>query len=108
MGIVVDVYRNSAMPNDYTLGGVSSRFNRLCVVNADGPFKASEDCPAVMLELGALNSVRLVSVADKERGVWTMFGGNYATTCDSRFSEAVEALLGHRFYGAVAIHDRVE
>jgi hypothetical protein len=37
-----------------------------------------------------------------------MFGGNYAAASDSRFSELCEKLLGTSFYGAVAIHDRVE
>jgi len=37
-----------------------------------------------------------------------MFGGNYASTSDSRFGEAVEKIIGTRFYGAVAVHDRVE
>jgi hypothetical protein len=37
-----------------------------------------------------------------------MDGGNFAATSDSRFNEACRKLLGHDFYGAVAIHDRVE
>ena len=37
-----------------------------------------------------------------------MMGGNYAATSDSRFSDKVEQMLGHHFYGAVPIHDRVE
>jgi len=36
------------------------------------------------------------------------FGGNFAASSDSRFSQACRELLGHHFYGAVAIHDRVE
>lgn len=39
---------------------------------------------------------------------WLMFGGNFAYTSDSRFSEAVEALTGHHLIGAVPIHDRYE
>lgn len=39
---------------------------------------------------------------------WTMHGGNYAAG-DSRFSELAGTLTGRGpFYGAVAIHDRVE
>jgi hypothetical protein len=37
-----------------------------------------------------------------------MMGGNYAATSDSRFSDKIEEMLGHGFYGAVPIHDRVE
>ena len=35
------------------------------------------------------------------RGHWTMFGGNFAYSCDSRFAE----LFGH---SPIAIHDRIE
>lgn len=38
----------------------------------------------------------------------TMFGGNYAATSDARFGELIAELLGHPFYGAVAVHDRIE
>ena len=36
-----------------------------------------------------------------------MAGGNFAVG-DGAFNEAVEKLLGTKFYGAVAIHDRFE
>ena len=36
-----------------------------------------------------------------------MAGGNYAVG-DVVFNDAVEKLLGTKFYGAVAIHDRYE
>lgn len=36
----------------------------------------------------------------------TLIGGNYATTGDRRFHDLATELLGHRFYGALAIHDR--
>ncbi|QSE87923.1 hypothetical protein JWS13_04225 (plasmid) [Rhodococcus pseudokoreensis] len=38
---------------------------------------------------------------------WTMAGGNYATTSDSRLSELLEDALGHT-YGPLSVHDRVE
>ena len=38
---------------------------------------------------------------------WTMAGGNYATTSDSRLSELLEDVLGHT-YGPLSVHDRVE
>ena len=37
-----------------------------------------------------------------------VFDGNYAATCDSRFNKAIEEMLGHRFYGAIPIHDRFD
>ena len=39
---------------------------------------------------------------------WTMMGGNYAATSDSRFHEAVRRITGGGSYGAVPIHDRIE
>ena len=41
-------------------------------------------------------------------GGGSMMGGNYAATSDSRFSDKIEQMLGHHFYGAIPIHDRVE
>lgn len=54
----------------------------------------------------------LVPVYDFDGTTWspvpgTMAGGNYATG-DSRFNDLVSQLTGHDFYGAVAIHDRIE
>lgn len=54
----------------------------------------------------------LVPVYDFDGQTWTpvpgtMAGGNYATG-DSRFNDLVSQLTGHDFYGAVAIHDRLE
>jgi len=37
-----------------------------------------------------------------------MFGGNYAATSDSRFSQLCDQLIDGHFYGAVAVFDRVE
>lgn len=106
MGLRISVFRDTASQYDCTLNGVSSRYTQLTVVNVDGPAEPSDDAPAVRLERGPMGSVRLVP--EEAGDSWTMFGGNYGSTCDSRFSRAIESLLGHRFYGAVAIHDRVE
>jgi hypothetical protein len=109
MGLNVSVYRDTSHNVDCTLNGVTSRFSRLNVVNVDGPFEPREDCPAVMLVKGNLpGTVKIVPVAELDKGSWTMFGGNYAATSDSRFNEAIEKITGARFYGAVPVHDRVE
>jgi hypothetical protein len=108
MGIIVSVYRNAEMSGDCTNGGPSSKVTRFCVTNVSGPFDPSADAPAAILEKGPLESVRLVPQSIKDSGRWYMFGGNCALTSDSRFSDTIEKLLGHRFYGAVKIHDRVE
>lgn len=121
MGMIVSVLR--AGNYDCTNRGVSSQYDQLCVMNVEGPFEPRHPDTGkitaypVILEKGPMNTVRLVPVNeqalfehdDLERtGQWTMMGGNYAATSDSRFAKAIEAILGHSFYGAVAIHDRVE
>lgn len=119
MGLIADVYRSverrnadgSVVQRDCTNGGWSARFHRVCVVNAEGPFAPSDDCPAVLLvKHRTLDAVHAVSVADQNSGVWTMAGGNFLHTSDSRLGELIAKLLGpeHRFHGPVSIHDRVE
>ena len=111
MGMIISVFKDSSSNYDCTNGGVSSMFNRLCVVNVDGPFEPDENTPAVKLvkkNTGFSTIVKLVPVDELEKGSWTMFGGNYGSTSDSRFSRAIEKMLGTSFYGAVPIHDRVE
>jgi hypothetical protein len=61
-----------------------------------------------MLVKNAGGTVVIKGVADITSGAWTMMGGNFAHTSDSRFGEAIEKIVGYRMYGAVAIHDRIE
>lgn len=118
MGLIVQVYRG-ARGNDCTMGGISSQAPELCLVNVDGPFEPRVSVPAAMLVAGNLpGTLRIVPAVKVEikSGEHPEYatpgrpamGGNYAATSDSRFSEACEKLLGHPFYGAVAIHDRYE
>lgn len=114
MGLHVYVHRDSL--GDCTNGGVSSRHGILCVVNVDGPFEPGGEngYPPVLLEHHVQDCLRIVPAYRHSTGRWLrapghfMMGGNFAATSDSRFSEKCEQLLGHRFYGAVAIHDRQE
>jgi hypothetical protein len=116
MGIHVSVYRQVPYGNDFldnmdtTAGGESSKYKGFCVTNAEGPFDPCDEYPAaelVMAEpIGGRKILRLIP--ESAKGKWTMFGGNYAGTSDSRFSRLCDQLLGGTFYGAVAIHDRVE
>jgi hypothetical protein len=117
MGLNVDVFRNSSH-YDCTNGGMTSRFNRVCLVNVDGPFEPTLDIPAAVLVKGNLpNTAKVVpEEALNNNGDWTifgapkiyMFGGNFVATRDSRFNRAVEEITGYRFYGAIPVHDRVE
>jgi hypothetical protein len=81
-------------------------------MNVNGPFSGIS-APRVILEMHANGCLRIVPAKTNDKGEWvaqsgTMFGGNFLSSSDSRFVEACENLLGHTFYGAVAIHDRVE
>ncbi len=75
MGLMLSVYRD-ASGSDCTNGGVSSQFDRACVVNVDGPFNPSIDCPAVALRVGpGKNNPILLPVAGAARGfAGPMFG----------------------------------
>lgn len=111
MGLIVSVYRN-ARGGDCTNGGVSSQFAELTVVNVSGPFEPADHRPAALLETGPGGDLRLFSAAQSADGTWLrtvvpgscgpMFGGNYAATSDSRWSQATGG------YGAIPIQDRWE
>lgn len=116
MGLLVSVYRDSL--GDCTNGGISANVDKFCLVNVDGPFEPSKECPAVLLvknNVGTTKSVKAVPAVQDESGEWvvrggSMFGGNFAATSDSRFGQAIAKLIGDefRFWPAVAIHDRFE
>jgi hypothetical protein len=118
MGIIVDVYRSFRENDDFlevtdcTNGGVTNcetGVHKLTLVNVDGPFDPTPTRPAAWLVPGNVGgSAKIVPHDEYTNKTWTMFGGNYAGTSDSRFTEAVEKITGATFYGAVPIHDRVE
>jgi hypothetical protein len=109
MGLIVKVYRSK---HDATNGGLSSKYDDICIVNIDGPFKPSEDAAAFVLLEGPLGDPTLYPVLEVGDGAYQqakpqgfvgpMFGGNYAASSDGRFRDAVG------FYGAVPIHDRFD
>lgn len=127
----VTVLRN-ALFADCTNGGVTSTHDTVTLVghmtgngrwvtpleNFSPRVLTTDDAPVLLhLKHDHPNgpSMRLIpAVWDEERAAWTpgphsyMFGGNYAERGDSRIGELVDQLLGARFYGAIAVHDRVE
>lgn len=119
MGMLAYVHRQvdsqnadgTAVMQDCTNNGWSSRFNVVCVVNVEGPFDPSDKHPAVKLIDGPgpdPNPI-IVSVDDQENNRWTMFGGNFLYSSDTRFGKAVDEIIGRRIAGvAIRIHDRVE
>ena len=108
MGIHVNIYKSGDY--DCTLGGESSYAKGFTVVNADGPFEPCERYPAAELVMAqpiyGRKILRLIPLSKKDK--WVMFGGNYAASSDSRFTNLCDKLLGSNFFGAVAIFDRVE
>ena len=106
MGLNVGIYR------DTSNNGVTSEWRMhlgLCLTNVDGPFDPSKDYPAAKLVKVTHHwGSHVKIVPDEVEGNHSMMGGNYAATSDSRFREAIEKLLGHNFYGALPVHDRVE
>ena len=105
----VDVYRDARRGDyDCTNNGISSRFRELLVICDDGFITVDENnppenlCKVVHRHLFGGDVYHIEPVVPPQGAGW-MMGGNYAASCDSRFSE----LCGHQ-YGAVAIHDRQE
>ena len=87
--------------------GISATTKQVCVVNVEGPFEPNADTPAVKL----VKRERIGNVICEPVGLegkWTMFGGAYVTTSDSRFGAAVKKLSGYEHSFPVALHDRVE
>ena len=108
MGLSVQVYRWGL--GDCTNGGESAGVGSLCVVNVSGPFNPRPELPAFELVEGPGgrgHAILRSGEAKKPGMVGPMFGGNYADG-DSRMDEAVRALTGAKFYGAVPIFDRYE
>jgi len=105
MGMLAQIY-DSPLGN-CSNNGVSAKCKQVTVINVDGPFEPSDDAPAVkLIKRERIGNVVCVPVGLE--GKWTMFGGAYITTSDSRFGEAVRKLSGYEHSFPVALHDRVE
>lgn len=108
MGLLVSIYRSSDV-GDCTNNGISKNARGLCLINVPGPFEPSQSYPAAILQRHpSLKHILRIVPANIEPFSHSMMGGNYAATSDSRFREMCETLAGVPFYGAVAIHDRLE
>lgn len=114
MGLIANVYACRSYVKqgiDCTNNGWSWHYDRACIVNADGPFEPSDDAPAVLIKKhSTMHVVHVVLVQHDFHNIWTMMGGNFLHSCDSRFGEAVANILGpqFRYHGPIAIHDRIE
>lgn len=108
-GLIINIYKSHShgKVEDFTNGGVTAKAEEALVIGdgIPGIFEA-HGRPVLRLERNRGSGTARLVPAD-ETG-WTMFGGNFGYTSDSRFSEAVRAIYDGDFYGAVPIHDRVE
>lgn len=98
MGMIANIYRT----RDPGRLSVYEAVREVTLVNVPGPFEPNDEAPAAELVEGPMPGTLVVRPCD---GRQYAMGGDYVASVDSRFSEAAEAILGRRFYGAVALHD---
>lgn len=118
-GIRVSIFRDARL-GPCSNGGISERVDQVTLVDADGPFEATPEAPAVRLVKRVIGGEAIITatpvvehesmachLTGKETACGPMMGGSYIACSDSRFGKAVRALGGNG-YGAVALHDRFE
>lgn len=136
MGLIAEVHRSGRLldsglmkPDDCTLNGWSSIHDKVIVVNIEGPFTPesyTQYVPVFLRRHRSMPALHIVSVAHEEAKVWTMMGGNFLYSSDSRFSQACNDIMcygnhypasvdrtvynvhAHMSFHAIPIHDRVE
>lgn len=109
----LEVYR-AADGRDCTNGGISARVRELLVPCACGPLEYDPEnppenlCTVKVIKVAGVVTLSLVPAS--LAGRWTMFGGNYATTSDSRLGEMLARQFGLAFLfnHVLPIHDRIE
>lgn len=126
-GLRIDVYRNADTDADYTMGGITATHTTLTlvgIVTADGELLAlpvgrvlldTGEAPAVVMVITPSVTGELVAhlepaAADPSapRRSGASFGGNFAGTSDSRFTEVVYGFTGNHCPGVLPVHDRYE
>ena len=100
----VSIYRD-ADGVDCTINGVSNQHRRAILYRGDVPENHPKDYAALVLDEKPITicartvaRVRAVPVGETH---WTMFGGNFIWSCDSRFRQEVSEY-------PIAVHDRIE
>lgn len=97
-GILVFALRSAL--GDTTNGGVTSKYHTFVLVGPGVPevFEPNEATPVLRLEKNGRFGHRVVP--ENSDGKWTMFGGNFVWSSDSRFRAISENPL--------PVHDRIE
>lgn len=103
----VEVFRTCKL-GDCTNGGISAKHDELLILCNDGFIDVDDDnppenvCKIVHRFLFGKDVYHVEPIQSPEEIGW-MSGGNFAYSCDGRFSDLVGGM-----YGAVSIHDRQE
>tara|TARA_Y100000389_G_scaffold4207_1_gene4001 strand:+ start:4274 stop:4591 length:318 start_codon:yes stop_codon:yes gene_type:complete len=99
-GLLVSIYKSPL--GDSTNNGLSSKSDSLLLVGIgieNGPFETSDGEDYLVCEYRERYDDFIATPKSlKDSGKWTMFGGNFAYTSDSRFPGK----------HPIKIHDRVE
>lgn len=109
-GLLLYVLRHASFP-DCTNRGVSARHDRLVITNVPGPFAPNALVAAARIVPGYACDPIIVPADGHDDGVGPppMFGGNYASTSDSRLSEYLrEHFPSWPTRAPIPIHDRFE
>lgn len=129
MGVTARIYTDKHQDIEYlncdtTAGGFSGRdynYKGVCIMNVEGPFVPDKFYYPVLLVCDKVSKYCKVVPARQSLDGWveddtTMkgdkrgsvcFGGNYCSG-DSRIDEYIKTQIGHCFWGAIPIHDRIE
>lgn len=126
-GLALDIHQNPH--GNFSNRGISTRVKELTItrildlrglptleVMAPVPtkcrvFAPTAERPEAVLVVRNMGDQTLLHVSPWQAdgaAVQAMMGGCYVATSDSRWTELLESLLGHGFYGALPLHDRWE
>jgi len=108
-GLRLDIFKSNGQ--SFSNGGVSSKVNSVTLVGPGVPeiSLASDESPAVVFQDGPYDTMRVVPLDLVEQKKWTMFGGTFVYTSDSRFTEAVRKFFEVEDASvALKLFDRVE
>ena len=81
-GLLCNILQSKNSPN-CSNHGISARYDKVILVDAQGPFEPNENTPAV--RLGNNNRAYPLNEEGNENTVGPMFGGCFIWSSDSRF-----------------------
>ncbi len=111
MGLILGIYRRTSPGFTPHRSCAFKDVSEITIVNVDGPFDPKPDRPAALLVAGPRGHPLVVPAVKDASGAWVpvpglrMMGGDFVSTSDSRWSEAVSKKAGVDWYGAVPLHD---